>query len=321
VKTIIAGKIRLERTELLKNKIRLKLAGEILRNEIDLFIPNVILCENIFAGHVAIDTVGDSVPVITDVHSIVSAEYEGDTFRKIIKEQADYLKQVEDLVFRCSSKVIAVSHLMKTYIAEKHGVNNARLYVIPNGSDIREQTAQYRDPLRVIYGGAFAYYENIDSYLDLAKRNERYAFYLAGDGPLRKHVFRRIRDERINLHYLGYLKYSDSIAEFANMNVGVMPAVETLNIRMTYPVKVFDYLSCGLPVITPDFGEWSKVVAKTRCGLVTRTSNAEEFYECLRSLDRCTWQEMSSNGLRLIREEFNWNSLLRKLDEIVDPFR
>ena len=147
---------------------------------------------------------------------------------------------------------------MKTYIAEICNVKTRNIIVVPNGSDIRLRISHDCEPLKVIYGGNFVYYENIDSYLDLARMNRTCVFYLAGGGPMKEHLLRRIRDEKIGIEYLGYLSYDECIDTFANMNVGIMPAVKTLNIAMAYPIKVFDYLSCGLPVITPDFGDWAE---------------------------------------------------------------
>jgi glycosyltransferase involved in cell wall biosynthesis len=320
VKAIIVRKMHLDETEVIRERLRLKLAVEALRKRIDCLRPHLILCEGIFSALVAIHAVEDRIPVITDVHSIVSAEYEGDTLGKPLEGKAEYLRRSESDVFRHSIRIIVISELMKKYVTDTHNVNSAKIHVIPNGSEFRSQVAQYRQPLRVIYGGVFSYYENIDSYLDLAKANRRCEFYLAGDGPLKKHLLRRISNERIDMRYLGYLKYDDSIAEFTRMNMGVAPFVRTLNISMAYPIKVFDYLSCGLPVITPDFGEWAKVISKHKCGLVTKTSSGEEFDSCLGSVDRSKWEEMSSNGLRLIRDQFNWNLLLRELDKIVEAF-
>jgi glycosyltransferase involved in cell wall biosynthesis len=188
--------------------------------------------------------------------------------------------------------------------------------VIPNGSDIRLRISRYDEPLKVIYGGNFVYYENIDSYLDLARINRTCAFYLAGGGPMKEHLLTRVRNEKIRVEYLGYLSYDECIDTFASMNIGIMPAAKTVNIEIAYPIKVFDYMSCGLPVITPDFGEWAKVVSRNKCGMVTRTSSAEEFDACLRSLNREMWQEMSANAVRVIREQFNWSILLRELDAI-----
>jgi glycosyltransferase involved in cell wall biosynthesis len=317
METIIAGKMHFKSTEYLRNKVRLELCAEVLRKKTSVFRPNLIICEGVFAGCVALFTVEDGVPVITDVHSVVSVQYEGDTLGKVVKERLNYLRDLERAVFEGSSGLIVISNPMKTYVIGRYDVRNSRVYVIPNGSDVRREVSEYREPLRAVFGGIFTYWENIDSFLDLAKLNKRALFYLAGDGPLKKHILKRIREEMLEVKYLGYLRHKDAIAEFSKMNVGIAPAVKTVNISFAYPIKVFDYLSCGLPVITPDFGEWAKVISKNRCGLVTKSSSANEFDECLNSFDRSTWEEMSSNGLRVIRDQFNWNLLLSRMDEVI----
>jgi glycosyltransferase involved in cell wall biosynthesis len=230
IKTVIGRKLRSENIEVIKDEVRLMLEKEMLGKTVNAFRPDLVLSEGIFSALVAIHTVQDQVPVVTDVHSIVSAEYESNTCGGIVKEKAENLRDIEGEVFARSSRIVVVSDLMRSYIVERHRVSPGKVYTIPNGSDVRERVTTYSEPLRVIYGGAFAYYENIDSFLDLAKRNVTSLFYLAGDGPMKKHIFARMRSERINLHYLGYLKRDDCISYFLRMNVGVAPAVRTPNI-------------------------------------------------------------------------------------------
>lgn len=321
MKTILASKMRFGSMEHLRNQIRLELCAEVLRRRTQAFRPNVIVCEGVFAGHVALSTVGDSIPVITDVHSIISAQYESDTFGKVFNERLSYLREIESSVFRKSAGAIVISNPMKSYAVARYGASDSRVYVIPNGSDVRKDVSEYREPLRVVFGGIFAYWENIDSFLDLARLDRRSVFYIAGEGPLKKHILDRIRKEELKVDYLGYLRHRDMIAKFCGMNVGVAPAVRAVNISFAYPIKVFDYLSCGLPVITPDFGEWARVISMNRCGFVTKDSTGEEFSECLNSLDRSTWEEMSANGLRLIRDQFDWKVLLGRMDGIIQECR
>lgn len=298
---------------------RMMLATKIVEKAVRTWKPDMIWCENTVAAVASIRSVGRSVPVITDMHSAPPAEYAGEVTGPggPDEETIRYLKEMEQLIYSYSSTVIIVSSPMKDYVVATYGVSPDKLWTIPNGSDVRDERAKYREPHRVIYGGIFAAWEDPDSYLDLADRNRRCEFYLAGNGPLEKHVLGRIWKERIPIHYLGSLDYAKAIASFATMTVGVAPSADNLTRRVACPVKIFDYLSCGLPVITPNVGEWAKVISANKCGFVTKASDAEEFDQCLSSLDRRTWEEMSANGLRLIEKEYNWNKLLRGIDEIL----
>jgi len=292
---------------------RIIIAEDLLRTTMKRWSPDVIWCEGPVGGAASLHVIGKTIPVVTDMHGVGSAEYGEGTEREVII----YEKSVEDLVCSQSFRVIVVSSPMKDHLTATYGIPSDRLSLIPNGSDVRQVTAKYREPHRVIYGGIFADWEDPDSYLDLAKRNRRCEFYLAGSGPLKNHIIRRIRKERIPIHHLGSLGYAAAIRSFATMSVGLVPSADTLARKVACPVKVFDYLSCGLPVITPNVGEWSKAISANQCGFVTKTSNAEEFDQCLSLLNKPTWEKMSANGLRLIEDEYNWEKLLGGVDEIL----
>jgi len=49
----------------------------------------------------------------------------------------------------------------------------------------------------------------------------------------------------------------------------------------------------------------------------TKQSSVKELEECLDSFDRPTWEEMSSNGSRLTEKEYNWNTLLTRIDDVL----
>ncbi len=313
VKMIFVGKMSSMKTQVLKNRVRVKLAVEVLAEQLRSCKPDLILFEGFFSAYLATRVRKDEIPIITDVHSVASAELEGWADQEVVEQFGDFEREA----LCSSSEVIVISNLMKAYLAETYSIRDRKLHVIPNGSDPRRHTAVYSEPIKAIYAGAFNFWENIDSYLDLARLGGNYLYYLAGDGPLKAHILKRIHGEPGRVNYLGYLGYEESIATLTKMTVGIAPAVRSKNIEMAYPVKVFDYLSCGLPVITPNYGEWSRVIAEHKCGFVTEDSTAQRFFECLHQLDKSLWLEMSANGIRVIRDRFNWQLILSELDEVI----
>ena len=264
------------------------------------------------------EAVKQAIPVVADVHGLASAEYEEATASN--GPDAKTLSRIKDAEERlCSNsfRVIVVSSPMKDYLVEAYGISPDKVCTVPNGSDVRKERAKYSEPHKVVYGGILGAWEGIDVFLDLAKMDQRHLFYLLGGGPLKKHVLTRIRKEGIPIVYLGYLDYASAIERFTEMTVGIALIVNTFARRVASPVKIYDYLSCGLPVITSDVGEWSQMVSKNRCGFVTKTSEAEELVQCLDRLDRATWEEMASNGMRVIERDYNWNVLLNSVNDIL----
>lgn len=316
--SVVGHTLRLDDSELVSFEARVMCAEKIVRSTLKAWGPDLIWCETVLPAAGAIKAVEQAIPVVADVHGLASAEYEEATASN--GPDAKTLSRIKDAEERlCSNsfRVIVVSSPMKDYLVTAYGLSPDKVCVIPNGSDVRKEKAKYSDPHKVVYGGILGAWEGIDVFLDLAKMDRQHRFYLLGGGPLKKHVLTRIRREGIPVVYLGYLDYASAIERFTEMTVGIALIVNTLARRVASPVKIYDYLSCGLPVITSDVGEWSQMVSKNKCGYVTKSSEAEEIMQCLHRFDRVTWEEMASNGVRLIERENNWNVLLNGVNDIL----
>ena len=318
LKSVVGHELRLDDDELVSFEARIMYAEKVVRNVVKAWGPDLIWCETVIPAAGAIEAVKQAIPVVADVHGLASAEYEEATASN--GPDAKTLSRIKDAEERlCSDsfRVIVVSSPMKDYLVGAYGVSPDKVCTIPNGSDVRKERAEYSEPHKVVYGGILGAWEGIDVFLDLAKMDRRHLFYLLGGGPLKKHVLTRIRKEGIPVVYLGYLDYASAIERFTKMTVGIALIVNTFARRVASPVKIYDYLSCGLPVITSNVGEWSQMVSKNNCGFVTKTVEVEELIQCLDKLDRATWEEMASNGVRIIEEDYNWNVLLNSVDDIL----
>lgn len=304
-----------------KYNVYIKLGKKVLGKQIQKVKPEVVLAETVVPGYIAIKTCSEfNIPTIVDIHGIKSAEYKENPYISISEKHLDYLNEIEKHVFKNSNNLIVVSNPMKEYIIKNYKINKKKIIVISNGADIQKRKAKYTKPLKVIYAGIFAFWENIDSYVDLAKLNKS-EFFIAGSGPLEKYIKQRIKNEKIPIIWKGYLNRKDTLKLFSKMSVGVAPSLNILTRNVACPIKVFDYMSYGLPVITPNYGEWARIIAKNNCGIVTKESDAEEFNEGLKLLeDKKTWEEFSKNCILLIKKKYNWNVLISPLEKILKKY-
>jgi len=308
-------KERVTEKHLFKIKAHIALGRKVLKKEIEAYRPDAIMSEGTNTSYMAVSVKGD-IKLISDLHGLKSAELL-ESGKKISKDFLEYLEKMEDTVYRDSEYISVVSSYMQDYIAERFDTRD-KIIVIPNASEAREKTAKFSKPLKVIYGGIFAFWEDVDSYLDLAKMNNKHDFYIMGGGPLEDHVRKRIKDENIRIHDLGYRDIEESLNIFSDMSVGVAPSSFGLTRKVASPIKVFDYMSCGLPVITPRVGEWSELIDKYDCGVVTENSKGEEFKKALEMLeDKSKWETKSKNALELIKKKYNWNNVLKPLSKIL----
>ncbi len=67
-----------------------------------------------------------------------------------------------------------------------------------------------------------------------------------------------------NVHWLGFRDYSEIPAFAQALDVGLLPYRQTEWVRYVNPVKLKEYLACGLPVVSTDFPavrDWGSLIA------------------------------------------------------------
>ena len=88
--------------------------------------------------------------------------------------------------------------------------------------------------------------------------------------------------------------------------------------RHITPVKFFESIAHGVPVIATDIGGIGDMIRQARCGRVLPAPSAEAIAQTVEELisQPTLLREMSSNGMAAIREKYNWDLLTPKLLEL-----
>jgi glycosyltransferase involved in cell wall biosynthesis len=279
--------------------------------------PDVLLAETSLVGWVtSIVARKLSLPCIIDVHGLAFAEAKGRGRRNWQR-----IMNIEKEAFENCDQLIVVSEKMKAYLSKQFNISNKKIAVAPNGSDSQQSVAKYEYPLRVIYAGVFAYWEKVDDFLDIAKQADpqTFKFYLAGTGSMKNQLIKRIQDEKIPINYLGYIPQQKIHKLLSQMQIGIAPSTKDLARQVASPIKIFDYMASGLPVITPRIGDWGDLVAIEDCGIALDKDTIEKYLEALNILaSKDTWTAMSRNAVKIIKERYSWDKVLLPIVNLME---
>jgi glycosyltransferase involved in cell wall biosynthesis len=256
-----------------------------------------------------------SLKCIVDVHGLGFAESQG-----IHSNNWHQAFTIEQGVFQEADHLIVVSDYMKTYLQRSFGIDNRKISVASNGGEIRSFSATFQFPLKVIFAGSFAYWEKVDDVLEIAKTADSatFKFYLAGAGPLERALLYKIKNENIPITYLGYVSRKHIYRLLSKMQVGLAPSTRDLARKVASPIKIFDYMSCGLPIVCSKVGDWGKLVSEYNCGFALEDDSIVEYAKALARLARRdVWTKLSENAQNVMKDQCTWEQTLKP---IVDSF-
>jgi glycosyltransferase involved in cell wall biosynthesis len=84
---------------------------------------------------------------------------------------------------------------------------------------------------------------------------------------------------------------------------------------LSYPWKMFEYMSAGIPIVASDFPGLREVVTEVDCGILVDPLNLSAITEAIAWLltHPGDAERMGRNGLAAVREKYNWAPQGRKL--------
>ena len=122
------------------------------------------------------------------------------------------------------------------------------------------------------------------------------------------------------LHCIGHVSYDDipKYAACSDILAYVPPVADSFLSRETSPMKLFEYMAAGIPVVASDFPLWRKIVEDAKAGMVVDPLNPQAIAAAVEQLisDTALAEEMGRNGRKAVEEQYNWNHEEKELLKI-----
>lgn len=231
---------------------------------------------------------------------------------------------VQRAQYRSAAALIAVSEGIATWLERVTGRSD--VVVSPNGANARLfrpglPKPQHLPETYVVFFGQFAPWQRIDVLLEAHERPEWPAdvhLVVVGDGAARPLVEQAAaRSERVQ--YLGMLPYAGVAPVVAN---ALAAAVLTYAPeRAGYsPLKLYEAMSCGVPVICSDTPGQAEYVRAERAGIVVPPLDPDAVAAAVAELaaDRTRAREAGARGRRAVEERYSWEARARQRLAVVE---
>ncbi|RKY50106.1 MAG: glycosyltransferase family 1 protein [Candidatus Neomarinimicrobiota bacterium] len=141
-------------------------------------------------------------------------------------------------------------------------------------------------------------------------------------GPVSDSFLSELRsiDSVGKLEYRGIIPYPEVIDKLLEADIGYLCDLPLKRHMEGLPVKLFEYMAAGLPVIASDFPIWRRIVEGYSCGVCVNPVDCRSIAMAIEYLceNPDLRKQMGLNGKKAIVEEFNWE---RESDKLVNIYR
>jgi glycosyltransferase involved in cell wall biosynthesis len=97
--------------------------------------------------------------------------------------------------------------------------------------------------------------------------------------------------------------------------IGIVTLHPLINYLDSLPVKMFEYMSAGIPIIASNFPLWKSIIEKNECGICVDPKSPKEISDAVIYLmnNPKIAEKMGKNGQNAIVEKYNWSLEEKKL--------
>jgi len=256
--------------------------------------------------------------VIYDAHEDVPRQVLDKAYIPVIlrKPISRFIENFERRITSKLSGVVTVTPEIKArFLKSNPNVVEVRNFPLAKEFEKHNETPQIKENA-VCYVGAITKVRGILSMVD-AMQYGNVAKLLLG-GRFENSALRNQAKESIgwqNVDELGFLTREQVKDTLSKSVAGLVVLEPTPSYLASIPVKMFEYMIAGIPVIASDFPYWRNLIEAEDCALFVDPINPKEISAAIKKLvaNKELASEMGKKGRIAVLNKFNWAIEEKKL--------
>ncbi|MEO0412720.1 MAG: glycosyltransferase family 4 protein [Pseudomonadota bacterium] len=241
-------------------------------------------------------------------------------------------KWCDGLIWRAADKVLPVTKVLAHYVT-KEGVADAHIEVVPNGANMAllEKAPGPEDAKKALglegktvlgFTGFIRDWHGIDRVLPLLEQQPGACLLVVGDGPARASIEAQAQALNIGerVVFTGFVERTDVARYVAAFDIALQPDV----VAYASPLKLFDYLGLGKPVVAPNTPNIREVLTHQQNAFLFDADAADAFRAAVEHLlaDAALCAALSAAALKTIKTGgYEWSANARRVIGLYDQMK
>ena len=251
------------------------------------------------------------VPVVSSLHNIWPEELVVMNLIEKASDQFDLLFDLEKSIAEKSDLVVVVSKEMESYL--KSNFFPTKIAVIPPGGRSKPNyLISKTSSFKIIYSGLVVPRAHVDLLVKsipyVLEKYPNAEFFITEKGEDLQKIRKLAKQIKVSPTFYWFSSDDEFYQFLSSCKVGIVTSSDDLPRRLGPAVKLFDYLSVGLPVVANDIGGWTNLIADEKIGILTNDDPKSFSQGIITLLDnQVMHKQFSENASRLITKKMNWD--------------
>ena len=241
-----------------------------------------------FSGACSIIAKQNNIPHFLEINTPLADQ--GKKYRAMAL--SDVCEYMEKTTFANTSLIFATAMELKTWLINQ-GVSEEKIFIRPTAVDstlfsneppsIKDQ---FKDKIVLGFVGGLKPWHDIEFLIKAFKiiaKDPKYHLLIVGDGTMRSAIKKLIKELPDRVTWTGAINQEDVPKYVSSMDICVAP-YPNLDFFYYSPLKVYEYMAAGKPVIATKIGQLNEIVQEGVTGNLINPGDINSFVEAIKRL-------------------------------------
>ncbi len=267
-----------------------------------------------------------------DADPLFELDFCGNPIKGILRWRAE---QMMKFCFRVAKKIICVSSVVSHQVQKVYGVNSEKFLVMPNAvdsdffcpADAKDlpKIEDLEGKSVILFVGSFCVWHDVLSLVhafDLVlKQVPNVVLLMVGDGDLRATCEKTVADLGLQgkVLFTGAVSRQKVLYYIRAADIAVAPYPSMKQEFWGSPMKVFEYMACGKPVVVSRAGQLAEIIQDGQNGVLAEAGSVEPLSEQILRLlkDDALRSSLGVAARKDVLLKYSWPVYVQKLEEIL----
>lgn len=255
--------------------------------------------------------------VIFDFHEDISEQIKSKHYiNKYLRHTISYIYTIfENKIIKDLDGIIAATpYIQEKYNGEINCIENVNNYPLLEEFKKYDFKTNVRED-KVLYIGGLTKSRGLFTMLKIAKERPEYNFVFCGDFTNEADKEKAFSQATKNCTFKGFISRKEISNELVTSKVGLVLLESLDRYKVALPIKMFEYMASGTPVIASNFDLWENIINKSECGFSVSPKDTNAILDVLDKLmeNHTLNRKLGKNGRKAVENNYNWKIEEKKL--------